>query len=47
MPRPITKSTSQKYTPKMKTVMITTSGRRLHFLRDGEVTFFISMRTSL
>src|SRR5579883_3479365 len=47
MPRPITKSISQKYRPKIKTVMITTTVVACTSFSEGVVTFFISVRTSL
>src|SRR5437588_11960393 len=43
IPRPITKSTSQKYRPKMNTVMITTMVVACTSFSDGVVTFFFSM----
>ena len=40
-------SMTQKYTPNMNTVMMTTVVVPCTSLRDGVVTFFISVRTSL
>ena len=47
MPLPMVLSTTQKYNPNRKTVIMTTAVVACTSLNEGAVTFFISERTSL